>query len=71
MIASGGSEKKRAVPSVPKPKTLKDCVIRNVSIVMHYDLSGMDCSAPVTSAGPFGDRFYFGARLGTISPILI
>jgi hypothetical protein len=39
MIASEGSEKKRAVPSAPKPKTLRDCLIRNVSAVMRYNSS--------------------------------
>jgi hypothetical protein len=39
MIDSEGSEKKRAVPSAPKPKTLKDCLIRNVSAVMRYNFS--------------------------------
>jgi hypothetical protein len=39
MIASEGNEKKRAVPSAPKPKTLRDCLIRNVSAVMRYNFS--------------------------------
>jgi hypothetical protein len=39
MIASEGSEKKRAVPSAPKPKTLRDCLIRNVSAVIRYNSS--------------------------------
>jgi hypothetical protein len=39
MIASEGSEKKRAVPSASKPKTLKDCLSRNVSAVMYYNFS--------------------------------
>src|ERR1700761_4919324 len=39
MIASEGSEKKRAVPSAQKPKTLKDCPILNVSAVMRYNFS--------------------------------
>jgi hypothetical protein len=34
IIDSEGSEKKRAIPSVPKPKTFKDWIIRNVSAVM-------------------------------------
>src|SRR5579875_1811770 len=34
ITASEGSEKKCAVPSAPKPKTLTDCVMRNVSAVI-------------------------------------
>ena len=38
-IASDGREKNCAVPSAPKPKTLNDCPIRNVSAFMRCNFS--------------------------------
>jgi hypothetical protein len=61
MIASEGSEKNRAVPSAPKPKTLKDCLIRNVSGVMRHDPSA--CERIVAKAATLDPLVSFPFRV--------